>query len=204
MYSQRPADRGGRGRRSLALALAYPFRLFGGTGPNEKEIYGMLLVILHFIVMAITTLSLAIKHSSDPARPPGALVRWADFLGAQAAVLVAVQYVTQINMSRQVGCAAALSIPMMAIQTPGSIWWAFTLDERDGTRLSTWAVFVVASVLQCCLLAMCVVFGGVVGALWGVERQPEERHPRQGQGREHGQGRGRGRGQGPSDECSVM
>lgn len=47
---------------------------------------------------------------------------------------------------------------MMCIQTPGSFVWALSLAAREGTKWSSWLVYVVTGTLQGILLAMCITW----------------------------------------------
>jgi len=85
-------------------------------------------------------------------------VRFAYVLGLVGAGLAILQYFPQLYTTWAFSHVGSLSIPMMCLQTPGSILFAFTLAMRKGTNWSTWGVYAVTAVLQGTLLAMCITF----------------------------------------------
>lgn len=92
-------------------------------------------------------------------RQPSALPAWANFLGILAAILASIQYFPQIYTTFRLRCVGSLSIPMMCIQTPGSLVWAASLAAREGAKgWSIWGVLVVTACLQGTLLAMAIYF----------------------------------------------
>ncbi|KAJ5539894.1 hypothetical protein N7513_008226 [Penicillium frequentans] len=67
-------------------------------------------------------------------RQPGALPAWANFLGILSAILASIQYFPQIYTTFRLRHVGSLSIPMMCIQTPGSLVWAASLAAREGAK----------------------------------------------------------------------
>lgn len=108
--------------------------------------------ILHAIVTVIISVAFAIQN-------PSAMQSWANFLGILAAVLASVQYFPQIYTTFRLRCVGSLSIPMMCIQTPGSLIWASSLAAREGLKgWSIWGVLLVTASLQGTLLVMAIYF----------------------------------------------
>ncbi|PYH41390.1 PQ-loop repeat-containing protein [Aspergillus saccharolyticus JOP 1030-1] len=108
--------------------------------------------ILHALVMLITTLAVGLRR-------PEALQSWSNFCGVLAALLASVQYFPQIYTTVRLRCVGSLSIPMMCIQTPGSLVWAGSLAARLGRAgWSTWGVLIVTACLQGTLLGLGVWF----------------------------------------------
>jgi hypothetical protein len=84
---------------------------------------------------------------------------WANFLGILSAILASIQYFPQIYTTFRLRAVGSLSIPMMCIQTPGSLIWASSLAARKGwAGWSIWGVLVVTACLQGTLLAMAIYF----------------------------------------------
>ncbi|KAJ5748973.1 uncharacterized protein N7511_010669 [Penicillium nucicola] len=110
------------------------------------------LCLLH--ALATTIISFAFKI-----RQPAAMPAWANFLGVLSAVLASIQYFPQIYTTFRLRCVGSLSIPMMCIQTPGSLVWAGSLAARKGwAGWSIWGVLVVTACLQGTLLVMAIYF----------------------------------------------
>ncbi|CAG8363398.1 unnamed protein product [Penicillium salamii] len=92
-------------------------------------------------------------------RQPAAVPAWANFLGILSAILASIQYLPQIYTTFRLQCVGSLSIPMMCIQTPGSLVWAASLAARKGwSGWSIWGVLVVTACLQGTLLTMAIYF----------------------------------------------
>ncbi|KAJ5167897.1 uncharacterized protein N7482_003491 [Penicillium canariense] len=108
--------------------------------------------LLHALATVIISVAFAIRQ-------PTALHAWANFLGILAAILASIQYFPQIYTTFRLGCVGSLSIPMMCIQTPGSLVWAASLAAREGAKgWSVWGVLVVTACLQGTLLVMAIYF----------------------------------------------
>jgi len=111
-----------------------------------------IICVVHAVIIVITSIFIVVTQ-------PSHLQAWANVLGIMAAVLTSIQYFPQIYTTFRLRRVGSLSIPMMCIQTPGSIVWAASLAARLGTEgWSTWGVYVVTAVLQGSLLAMSVYF----------------------------------------------
>lgn len=108
--------------------------------------------LLHGLVTIIISIAFELRR-------PAAVPAWANFLGVLAAVLASIQYFPQIYTTFRLRCVGSLSIPMMCIQTPGSLVWAASLAVRKGwSGWSIWGVLVVTACLQGTLLAMAIYF----------------------------------------------
>lgn len=108
--------------------------------------------VVHALAVIITSIIVA-------ATQPNHLQAWANFLGIMSATLASIQYFPQIYTTFRLQRVGSLSIPMMCIQTPGSLVWAASLAARLGTEgWSTWGVYVLTAILQGTLLMMAVYF----------------------------------------------
>lgn len=149
---------------SLLLFIIYFPRATSPTSPSAKPsatdplssyrtaVLVTIICVVHAVVIVITSVFIVILH-------PSHLQAWANVLGIMAAVLTSIQYFPQIYTTLRLRRVGSLSIPMMCIQTPGSIVWAASLAARLGTEgWSTWGVYVVTAVLQGSLLTMAVYF----------------------------------------------
>lgn len=123
------------------------------NGPTYRTALAITAIcLLHALVTLIISVAFAIRQ-------PSALPAWANFLGILAAVLASIQYFPQIYTTFRLRCVGSLSIPMMCIQTPGSLVWAASLAAREGTKgWSVWGVLVVTACLQGTLLVMAIYF----------------------------------------------
>ncbi|CAI7662730.1 unnamed protein product [Penicillium discolor] len=108
--------------------------------------------LLHALATIIISLAVELRQ-------PAAVSAWANFLGVLAAILASIQYFPQIYTTFRLRCVGSLSIPMMCIQTPGSLVWAASLAARKGwSGWSIWGVLVVTACLQGTLLTMAIYF----------------------------------------------
>ncbi|KAE8349717.1 hypothetical protein BDV28DRAFT_140624 [Aspergillus coremiiformis] len=122
-----------------------------GSTYRSALIVGVLCIV-HIAVMLIVTITVGLRR-------PSSLQSWSNFCGVLAAVLSSIQYFPQIYTTVRLRCVGSLSIPMMCIQTPGSLVWAASLAARLGTQgWSTWGVLLVTAILQGTLLALGVFF----------------------------------------------
>ncbi|RPA77083.1 hypothetical protein BJ508DRAFT_417295 [Ascobolus immersus RN42] len=106
----------------------------------------------HFAIIA----ALSLYYLAE--KTPKEVVAFANSLGVQATILASLQYFPQIWTTWKLKHVGSLSIPMMFIQTPGSFVWAVSLAAREGTKWSSWLVYVVTGTLQGILLAMCLAW----------------------------------------------
>ncbi|EED19586.1 PQ loop repeat protein [Talaromyces stipitatus ATCC 10500] len=111
-----------------------------------------LICLVHAAIVLIISLVVALKY-------PDHLQAWANILGIMSAVLASIQYFPQIWTTFRLQKVGSLSIPMMCIQTPGSLVWAASLAQRLGAEgWSAWGVYVITALLQGTLLVMGVYF----------------------------------------------
>jgi len=151
-------------KTSLLLFVVYFPRATSPTNPVEPvsstpsgPTYRTALTVTAICLLhALATLIISVAFSL---RQPSALPVWANFLGVLSAILASIQYLPQIYTTLQLRCVGSLSIPMMCIQTPGSLVWAASLAAREGAQgWSIWGVLVVTACLQGTLLVMAIYF----------------------------------------------
>jgi hypothetical protein len=124
--------------------------------PNAPTYRTALIITAICILHALATLIISVAFSI---RQPSAIPAWANFLGVLSAILASIQYFPQIYTTFRLRCVGSLSIPMMCIQTPGSLIWAASLAAREGAKgWSIWGVLVVTACLQGTLLLMGIYF----------------------------------------------
>ncbi|PGG98827.1 hypothetical protein AJ80_09464 [Polytolypa hystricis UAMH7299] len=121
--------------------------------PTFRVALGVLAIcILHGLTTSIMALTVVYAY-------PSHRQLCANIFGILAAILSSIQYFPQIYTTFQLRRVGSLSIPMMCIQTPGSIVWAASLAARLGAEgWSTWGVYIVTAMLQGTLLAMAIYF----------------------------------------------
>ncbi|WEW55104.1 hypothetical protein PRK78_000532 [Emydomyces testavorans] len=108
--------------------------------------------IIHAVAAVILSVTITLAY-------PSARQLWANLFGIMATILSSIQYFPQIYTTFLLRRVGSLSIPMMCIQTPGSLVWAASLAARLGTEgWSTWGVYVVTALLQGTLLIMGIYF----------------------------------------------
>ncbi|KAJ5135104.1 uncharacterized protein N7515_004382 [Penicillium bovifimosum] len=147
----------------LLLFVIYFPRATSPTDPvstassSDGPTYRTALVVTGICLLhALVTVALSLAFEL---RQPDAVPAWANFLGVLAAVLASIQYFPQIYTTFRLRCVGSLSIPMMCIQTPGSLVWAASLAVRKGwSGWSIWGVLVVTACLQGTLLMMAIYF----------------------------------------------
>lgn len=84
------------------------------------------------------------------------LSRWATFLGLTGTLLACAQYVPQLIHTYKTRLVGSLSIPMMILQVPGSVFFVYSLAVRPGIEFSSLLAYISTGVLQGALLVMCV------------------------------------------------
>jgi len=116
-------------------------------------------VFIHIVLVTFVTFSLLLTRPPLPEHGlPRQLKMWATFLGVTSAALAALQYGPQIVHTYRMKLVGALSIPMMLIQTPGSIFMVTSIALRPGTNWTSWITYAVAGMMQGMLLVMCIVW----------------------------------------------
>lgn len=127
-----------------------------GSGDNQPTYRTAVIVTIICIIHAAVILVASIVIA---ATQPGHLQAWANGLGIMSAVLASIQYFPQIWTTFRLRKVGSLSIPMMCIQTPGSLVWAASLAQRLGVEgWSAWGTYVVTALLQGSLLVMGISF----------------------------------------------
>ncbi|EEP82524.1 conserved hypothetical protein [Uncinocarpus reesii 1704] len=146
---------------AIILALFVIFFSRPDTSPTSKHdeapsFRTALLVaaacIIHAVALVILSFTIGLAY-------PSSRQLWANIFGIMATILSSIQYFPQIYTTFMLRRVGSLSIPMMCIQTPGSLVWAASLATRLGTEgWSTWGVYVVTALLQGTLLTMGIYF----------------------------------------------
>lgn len=163
-YQNAPSDLSNPCLPSLLLFVIYFPRATSPTDPvstvsttSRTPTYRTALVVAGICLFhAFVTI---IISTAFEVRRPAAVPAWANFLGVLSAVLASIQYFPQIYTTFRLRCVGSLSIPMMCIQTPGSLVWAGSLAVRKGwSGWSIWGVLVVTACLQGTLLTMAIYF----------------------------------------------
>ena len=128
------------------------------------------LTVLHFFLTALTTTILLtvlpkspragsppVGHPAGREHPSETAVRvWATTLGLTSVVLAMWQYVPQLFLTARTRLVGSLSIPMMCLQTPGSLVFVYTLAVRPGVNWTGWATYAVTGLFQGGLLVLCI------------------------------------------------
>ncbi|CAO3658748.1 unnamed protein product [Rhizopus microsporus] len=68
------------------------------------------------------------------------------------------QYIPQIWKTWNSKVVGALSIPMMMLQTPGTVLFMYALIVRPGTNWTAWIPYLATCILQGVLLTMCIAW----------------------------------------------
>jgi len=117
------------------------------------------IVFLHLLFITVTTfILLGSQEASPEPGMPRQLSRWATFLGVSSAGLAVCQYAPQLVHTYKMGLVGALSIPMMMLQTPGTVFMVISIMLRPGTNWTSWITFATTCVMQGSLLCMCIIF----------------------------------------------
>ncbi|KAJ3015733.1 hypothetical protein HKX48_004418 [Thoreauomyces humboldtii] len=111
--------------------------------------YTSLLAIVTLVMLAFTT------DSNGYSRPGTYL---AGGLGVLATFTSILQFLPQILHTWSEKSVGALSIPMMMMQTPGSLLVVYSLYIQPGANWTSWLPYLICGLLQGCLLTMSVVF----------------------------------------------
>lgn len=83
---------------------------------------------------------------------------FANALGLFSMVVSIIQFMPQLIKTIRSGQIGALSIPMMALQAPGSFLFAYTLAVRPGANITTWITYLCTGLLQTGLLSICIFY----------------------------------------------
>ncbi|KAH8695309.1 PQ loop repeat protein [Talaromyces proteolyticus] len=118
----------------------------------RSAVFVTIICIVHAAVILVMSIVFA-------ATQPNHLKAWANVLGVMAAILASIQYLPQIWTTFRLQKVGSLSIPMMCIQTPGSLVFVASLAHRYGAEgWSAWGVYAVTAILQGTLLVMGISF----------------------------------------------
>ncbi|KAF3930127.1 hypothetical protein ABW19_dt0207525 [Dactylella cylindrospora] len=84
---------------------------------------------------------------------------WADFLGVLVAGLACTQWLPQVFTTWHLGHLGSLSVAMLALSTPSTWIFAFSLISRVGfAGWSAWIVYVLVGSMQVILIATAILF----------------------------------------------
>lgn len=86
------------------------------------------------------------------------LVPFANALGIVSTSMALVQFFPQLLTTYRAQHAGTLSIPSMLIQTPGGLFWSWSLWAQPNSSWSTYLPFLTSALLQGTLLMMCLYF----------------------------------------------
>lgn len=114
-----------------------------------------------FMFTFISILLLSLLPTVIPTLQPGLhpwLILWGSILGYFSALCSGIQYIPQIHKTWIIRSAGSLSIPMMGIQSPGTLFFIYVLTRRPGVHYTTWLPFVIGAILQGVVLALCIYF----------------------------------------------
>lgn len=125
-----------------------------------------IVAIIHLISFSAVSLSFLRKSATREKA-----ILWANWLGASAMVLSALQYLPQLWTTYRKGSVGSLSLLTLAVQAPGSFVFAYSIAQRPGTRWSSWVLFVVTGCLQFILAGLCVYFRSKHRFHWGERSQ---------------------------------
>ncbi|KXN92869.1 hypothetical protein AN958_07066, partial [Leucoagaricus sp. SymC.cos] len=115
----------------------------------------------HFMLSATITTYLMTTAPSTPTAGiplPDHILLWATLLGVTSAILAAIQYAPQLIHTYRLKLVGVLSIPMMCINAPGSVFMIVSIASRPGTNWTSWFTFLVAGIMQGTLLLICLAW----------------------------------------------
>ena len=163
----------------LTMALAFNCALFLSYYPKPLDAtpegkYVLLCISLFklfcFLSFAIILPAYLIAgKDSDWRRSVG------QFFGIVCTVLSCIQYIPQIIRTWTTKHVGSLSATTLAIQAPGSFFFAYTIAYREGTDLTTWMSFFVSGIFQVILVCICVYISYFHPDTNAQEDTPEER-----------------------------
>lgn len=84
--------------------------------------------------------------------------RLGNFFGLLSTLCAIIQYYPQMRTTYLLKHAGSLSIPMMYLQTPGGFIWSYSLFSQPNSNWSSWLPYLMAALLQCTLLMMCLYY----------------------------------------------
>lgn len=92
--------------------------------------------------------------------------------GVACTIMSFVQYLPQLWTTWQTQYVGALSALMLAIQSPGSYYFAYTISQKKGTDISAWSSFFISATFQLVLCTMCIIVNKRNNRVVDRERQP--------------------------------
>ena len=140
----------------VLFVIYYPKPLSGSVEGRYVKFCIKMFQYFLFLCIAILLPALAIAgKDSSWTRGVG------QFFGILCTVLSCVQYIPQIIRTWVTKRVGALSATTLAIQAPGSFFFAYTLAFRPGTDITTWGSFFVSGTFQVMLVCMCMYLARV-------------------------------------------
>lgn len=135
--------------------------------PGEEEIHGKTgsvqewhiattlawIAAAHWLFCAAVTIALISTGASHRV-----VKHWARFLGITGTLFAVFQYLPQIVHTARARLVRSLSIPTMCVQVPGMLIFVYALASRKGVDWTSLLAYVVAGLLQCVLLALCIAW----------------------------------------------
>ncbi|RVD85105.1 uncharacterized protein DFL_003436 [Arthrobotrys flagrans] len=92
-------------------------------------------------------------------RFPSYAQNWADFLGVLVAALACTQWLPQVFTTWHLGHLGSLSVAMLALSTPSTWIFGFSLISRVGSAgWSAWIVYVLVGTMQIILIGTAIFF----------------------------------------------
>ncbi|KAG8956929.1 hypothetical protein FRC03_010697 [Tulasnella sp. 419] len=137
-----------------AAARAGPIR--STTSEWKLAITLAWVVFIHFSFSIFITVILLSGPQNPDGSPSDRVYAWATFLGLVSTSLAFIQYAPQLRHTYRSKLVGAISIPAMAIQSPGAVLMVYTIAIKPGTNWTSWMVYAAAGILQGSLLIMCL------------------------------------------------
>lgn len=138
-----------------ALYIIYFPRECRINGREWRKLVFLLMINLCFLA-SISTISICIKLFA--ASPETLLLRWARILGFISLILTTCQCAPQIYKTWKIKEVGALSIPAMALQTPGTFLLIVSLALRPDSDYSMWISYLISGTSQGILLSQCIYY----------------------------------------------
>ena len=139
------------GCNCVLFTIFYPKPL-GGTYEGKRVIYCMIALAVFLSSVAIvvgTVVGVTGKHSAET-KIVG------QSFGILSTLISCVQYIPQIYKTWSTSVIGSLSPSSLAIQAPGSFFFAYTVAVRPQTDFTTWGPFFVSGAFQLILVLICL------------------------------------------------
>ncbi|KAI9138497.1 hypothetical protein BKA69DRAFT_1031420, partial [Paraphysoderma sedebokerense] len=114
-------------------------------------------VIIYFVVCMATGIGLIVMDAGA-GEGRERVIAFGGVLGGIATLMTMFQFLPQIVKTYKRKSVGAVSIPMMCIQTPGTLVLVYSLSLRPNTNISTYLSYLVAATLQGSLLVLCLYY----------------------------------------------